>query len=123
MINLRMLVLEGLAHEVAEALGKGAVVNEEGVVFGVDELFFARMPGEGGNDAVDVGVVLELAAPGVEDAGEAAYSAVGFGGGDVAQGLGALLKDGVVEFFGVGQAGAAQFFGQCEGDHEVGHGE
>lgn len=102
-----MLVLEGLAHEIAEALGKGAVVNEEGVVFGVDELFFARMPGEGGNDAVDVGVVLELASPGVEDAGEACDAAVGFGGDDVAQGLGALLENGVVKFFGMSEAGLA----------------
>ena len=107
MVNLRMLALEGLAHEVAKALGKGAEVNEEGVVFGVDELFFARMPGEGGHDAVDVGVVLELTSPGVEDAGEACDAALGFGGSDVAQGLGALLEDGIIKFFGMSEAGLA----------------
>jgi hypothetical protein len=82
-------------------------VEEEVLVFGVDEEVFVWMPGEGGHDAVDVGVVLELASPGVEDAGEAGDATVGFGGGDIAQGLGAGLEDGVIELFGMGQAGLA----------------
>lgn len=117
LIDAGVMFLQALVHEVAEACGEGAVVEEEVLVFGVDEEVFVRMPGEGGHDAVDVGVVLELASPGVEDAGEAglwaialatAYEAtVGFGGGDIAQGLGAGLEDGVIEFFGMGQAGLA----------------
>lgn len=107
MVDLWVFALEGLAHEVAEALGKGGVVDEEGVVFGVDKLFFVRVPSEGGDDAVDVGVVLELPSPGVEDAGEAGDAASGFGGDDIAQGLSALLEELVVEFFGMGEAGLA----------------
>lgn len=80
-IDFGVFTLEGLAEEVAKAGGEWGVVDVEGVVFGVDELFFVRVPGEGGDDAVDVGMVLELAAPGVEDAGEASDASVGFGGG------------------------------------------
>ena len=65
-----MLVLESLAHEVAEARGEGRVMNEEGFILGMDELFFIRLPCECGNDAMDVRVVLELTTPGVQHAGE-----------------------------------------------------
>ena len=43
----------------------------------------------------------------MEDAGEAGDAACGFGGDDISQGLSALLKELVVEFFGMGEAGLA----------------
>ena len=64
-------------------------------------------------------MVLELATPSVQDAGEAGDSAPGLGGDDVTQGVGALLEEGVVKFLGTGEAGLAQLGGQGEGDHEV----
>jgi len=100
LVNLGVIVLEGEAHEVAEALGEGAVMDEEVLVFGVDEVFPPGVPGGGGDDAVDVRVVLELATPSVQDAGEAGDSAPGLGGDDVTQGVGALLEEGVVKFLG-----------------------
>ena len=39
--------------------------------------------GGGGNDEVDVGVVLDLPTPGVEDTGEAESGSAGLGGADV----------------------------------------
>lgn len=102
--------MESLAHEVAETRGEWRVVNEERFILGIDEEFLIRLPCEGGNDAVDVRMVLELASPGVEDAGEAGLTASGFGGDHIAQGGGALLEEGVVEFFGMSEAGLAQFF-------------
>ena len=98
-------------------------MNEESFILGVDELFFLRLPCECRNDAVDVRMVLELASPGVEDAGEAGLAAHGFGGDHIAQGLGALFENGVVEFLGMGEAGLAQFFGDSEGHHEIRHGK
>ena len=81
------------------------------------------MEGDAGNDEVDVGVVLDLAAPGVQDAGEAEFGAAVFGGADVLEGGGALAQEQRIESFGMAQAKAAEFLGQGEGDHEVGHGQ
>lgn len=118
-----MLALESLAHEVAETRGERCVVNEEGFILGIDEAFFIRLPCECRNDAVDVRMVLELASPGVEDAGEAGLAANSFGSDHIAQGVGALFEDGVVEFFGMGEAGLAQFGGDREGHHEIRNGK
>lgn len=107
LIDFWVLALEGEAKEVAKTLGEGCVVDEESFILGMDEAFLIRLPCECGNDAVDVRMVLELASPGVQDAGEAGEAASGLGGDDIAQGLGALLEDGSVEFFGMGEAGLA----------------
>ena len=68
----------------------------EGVVFG--------MEGDAGNDEVDVGVVLNLAAPGVEDAGEAEFRTMVFGGAEVLEGGGALFEEDRIEDFGMNEA-------------------
>ena len=83
-----MLTLQSLPDEAAKPLGKRAVVNEEAIVIGADELVLFGMPCQCGNDAVDVRVVLELSTPCVQHAGEAGDAALGFGGNDVAQGGG-----------------------------------
>ena len=119
--NFRVLVLKGLAHEVSESRGEGRVVNEEVFAFGEDEKLVVRQPGECGNDAVDVRMVLELASPGVEDTGEARHAALGPGRDDIAQGVGALPEDAAVEFLGMGETGLAQLGRQRESHHEIRH--
>ena len=86
---------------------------------------------DGGDDAVDVGVVLHLAAPGVEDGGDAEFdrgglpcrfsAAWGFelGGGDVMKGLGGAFEEEVVEFFRTVKAQVSEFGWNGEGHHEV----
>lgn len=118
-----MLVLKSLAHEVAETRSERRVVNEESFILGMDELFFIRLPCQCRNDAVDVRMVLELASPGVEDAGEAGLAANSFGRDHIAQGDGALFEDGVVKFFGMSEAGLAQFCGDRESYHEIRNGK
>lgn len=81
------------------------------------------MEGNAGNDEVDVGMVLDFAAPGVEDTGEAEFRAVVFGGADVLEGGGALAQEEWIEDFGMEKAEGAEFLRQGEGDHEVGHGQ
>ena len=123
MIEIGVSVAQGGVEEAAESLGEGPVVDEKlflggmmkGVVFGVE--------GNGGNDEVDVGVVLDLTAPGVENAGEAESGALVFGGADVLEGGGALAQEEWVEDFGMNEAECPEFFGEGEGDHEVGHGQ
>ena len=66
----------------------------------------------GGNDEVDVRMVFDLAAPGVQDAGEAEFRALVFGGADVLEGGGALAQDERIEDLGMDEAEAAQFSGQ-----------
>jgi hypothetical protein len=68
----------------------------KGVVFG--------MEGDARNDEVDVGMVLDLAAPGVLDAGEAEAGSLVFGGADVLEGGGALAKEEWIEGFGMNEA-------------------
>ena len=116
-----MLVLESLAHEVTESRGERCEVNEESFILGMDELFFIWLPCECGNDAMDVRMVLELATPCVQHAGEAGLTAMRFGRDHIAQSVSALFEDGVVEFFGMSEAGLAQFCGDGEGHHEVGN--
>ena len=71
-----MFVFESAVDEAAEASGEGLVVDEElSGILGVDEAVGFGIVGDGGDDAVDVGMVLHLAAPGVEDAGEAEFTA------------------------------------------------
>ena len=131
-VDLGVVCFEGGLDETAEAGGEGLVVDEEVVgLFWVDELVLFWVVGDGGDDAVNVRVVLHLAAPGVEDAGDAELevggvmglpfrlSAAEFGGGDVMEGLGAAFEEEVVEFFGPVEAEAAKFCGNGEGDEEV----
>ena len=68
---------------------------------------------------MDVGVVLELSSPGVQDAGAACESSFEFAGDDVFESCGALLEHEVVELFGVLAAEAPEFGGNGEGHHEV----
>jgi len=93
LIDLGVLVLQGAVDQAAEALGERLVVDQELVVGGAVKGFVFGVEGGGGNDEVDVGVVLHLAAPGVQHAGEAEFRAAGLGGGDVLEGGGALAQD------------------------------
>jgi len=65
LIDAGVVGFEGALDEAAEAGGEGAVVEEEfGGVFGADEILIFGVVGDGGYDAVDVGMVLGLASPG-----------------------------------------------------------
>lgn len=87
----------------------------------MDEAVIAGIISDGGDDAVDVGVVLHLPTPGVEDAGDSETQARDFvfGGGDVVEGGGAAFKEEVVEFFGAMEAEAAELPGDGKGDEKV----
>ena len=123
LMEFGVVVLQGGVEAAAEAGGQGLIVDEEAVLGGAMEGFANGMEGGGGNDEVDVGMVLDLAAPGVEDAGEAELGTVVFGGADVLEGGGALAQEERIENLGMDEAEVAQFFGKGEGDHEVGHGQ
>ena len=123
MIEIGVFVLEGGVQAAAEARGEGLIVDEEAVAGGAMEGFVFGVEGGGGNDEVDVGMVLDLAAPGVQHAGEAEPGSAGLGGGDVLEGGGALAQEEWIEDFGMEEAEGAQFLRQGEGDHEVGHGQ
>jgi hypothetical protein len=107
--NLWVLVLESLPHEVAEARSERCVVNKKRFFLGINELFLRGVPSQCGNDAMNVWVVLKLAAPSMEDAAKASGSALSFRGDHIAQRGGTLFEDEVVEFFGVSEAGLAKF--------------
>jgi hypothetical protein len=96
-----MLVFQGAVDAAAEALGDGAVVNEEAVFGGMMESLVFGMEGDCGDDEMDMGVMLDLATPGVQDAGGAESGPVVFGGADVLEGGRTLAQDERVEDFGL----------------------
>lgn len=104
MVDFGVFGFEGAVESAAEAGGEGLVVDKEFFLGGAMEGFPNGMEGGGGNDEVDVGVVLDLAAPGVEDAGEAELGSVVFGGADLLEGGGALAEEEWVEDCGVDEA-------------------
>jgi hypothetical protein len=130
--NVRVICFEGALDEAAEAGGERQVVDEEVLgsrkglrptrfVFGTLEGFVFGVEGDGGDDDVDVGMVLGLAAPGVEDGGEVEDEAVVFelGAGDIVQGSCAAFEEKVVKGLGLVEAQGAELLWYCEGDHEV----
>jgi hypothetical protein len=123
LIEFGMLVFEGVVDPTAKAGGERLVVDEEAFAGGSMEGFVFGVKGGGGNDEVDVGVVLDLAAPGVQDAGESEFGSAGLGGADVLEGGGALAENEWIENLGMDEAEMAEFFREGEGDHEVGHGQ
>ena len=78
MVKVGMPALEGGVNEGAEAVGQGAEWDEEltGLSW-VNEALGFGIKGDGGNDAVDVGMVLHLTPPSMENGGEAKLQMVG----------------------------------------------
>ncbi len=126
-MDLRVVFFERVAHSVAKALGERFEVNEELIVGRRDELAGAGIECNGGDDAVNVRMVLHLTSPGVEHAGEPtaqlAGGCFGFGRDDVLECVGTLAQDEIVEFFWVAQAERAQLLRDGERDQEIRHGE
>jgi len=74
----------------------------------------------GGDDVVDVGVVSEVPAPGVEDAEESGQAAeVSLAGAEVEDGACGGAEEGAVEGALVGAGGGPALRGQGDGDEEV----
>ena len=118
--ELRILLLQGQSHPVAEAVRQWVVVDEEVVLGGMNELARQFVVGHGRDDDVVVRMVLLLTAPGVKHRSEPG-PATELGLDDILQCRSALGDDEVVEFFGMRQAERAQFLGHGEGHHEVGN--
>lgn len=122
-VDLGVLVFEGAEDAAAEALGERAIVDEEVVLLRIDELACFWMVGNGGDDEVEVGMVLDLPPPGVQDAGKSAAGSLIVGGDDITQCSGTFPQEEIVEDIRMGVAEASQLLGDGEGDHEVGHGQ
>ena len=124
-VEVGIISLEGSVDEGTEAGREGPVVDEELIgLFRVDELVGGRVVGDGGNDAMDVRVVLHGAPPSVENAGDpetevGMSGGIEFGVGDVVEGLGGAFEEEVVEDFGLMKTEGAEFLRDGEGDEEV----
>lgn len=72
MKNVRVIIFEGGEEETAETIRQWTIVNEEVVgIFRMKKVLFLWIERDGGDDAVNVRMVLNLSAPGVKDGGEA----------------------------------------------------
>ena len=97
LVDLGVMVPQRAVETAAESLGKWLVVDEKSVFLRVDELAGIGPEGNGGDDDVDVGVVLDLASPSMKDASESAPGSLVFGGNDITQGSCAFAQDEVVD--------------------------
>ena len=121
--EIGMGVSEGEVETAAEPVGQRMIVHQEAFFGRMDESVALGGKSHRRNDEVDVGMMLHLASPGVEDAGEAGAASLGLGGDDIGQCARALAEHEIVENLRMGQAEASEFGGQGEGDHEIGHRE
>ena len=115
-----MIGLEGEFQPVAEARGQRRAVDEKIRFRGEAEQSAARVEHDGGDDDMHMGMVLHLAAPGVEHGGEAGNAAE-FGDSIDLSRLRGLAQQQVVEDGGLEFAEAAQGVGNGQGDEEIGH--
>jgi hypothetical protein len=120
-VEVGVASLEGGVDEGTEAVGEGAEWDEKlPGLLGVDELVGGRVVSNGGDDAMNVRMVLHGTAPGVEDAGDAEAQTGRFelGGGEVVEGLGTRFEKEVVEFGGAMEAKGTKFRRDGEGDEK-----
>ena len=99
-----MVVFKSGVDATAETLRERLIVDEELFLGGMMEGVVFGMEGDAGNDEVDVGMVLDLAAPGVQDAGETESGSLVLGGTDVLEGGGALFENDRIEDFRMNEA-------------------
>ena len=115
--------LQGAAKEGAVVIGQGMDVDEELSAAG-DPVALIETQTAGGNQIVDVRVVDQRPAPGVEDAEHAQRGAEPVGvAGQVVEGLGRGGEEEVEAHLRVRAHPGAQGFRDGEGDQEVGDGE
>lgn len=89
-VDLGMIVLQGGLKAAAESRSKRAVVNKEVVFGGMDEGSGGGIESNGGDDEMNVRMVLDLTPPGVKHADEASARAMVVGGDEVLEGGGAF---------------------------------
>ncbi len=119
-----MSLLERSDEFAAENLAENADREKELVVTGAYPVRVIARQAAGGDDAVDVGVVLELLVPSVEDAEEADFGAEMLGvGGNFQQCVGAAAEQQSVDHGFVLQGQRRQLMGQREDDMSIGCGE
>lgn len=122
-IDLRMQILEGCPKAAPEPRRKRRVMHKKGSLVRVNKRGRLPIKSQRRNDAVDVGMVLHLASPGVEDRSESAGSCLVLGGDDIGERSGAFAKNEIVELFRKGEAKRPQFGRHRKSHHEVGHRE
>jgi len=121
--DLRVMLLQGGPNPASEPRRERLVVDQKSGLVRVGENLCFGIKRQRRNDAMNMGVVLHLAAPGMEDGGEPATSSLVFGGDDIGEGPGAFAEDEIVDRLREREAKRAQLCRQREGHHEVGNRE
>ena len=121
--DLGVLLLECGLKAISEPCRERPEVNKKSVFVRTNELVPSGGQSNGGNNAVDVGMVLHLTSPGVEDGRESRGSALVLGGDDIGKRPGAFTQKDVVECFREGKTERPQLRRYREGDHEIGNRE
>ena len=120
---LRTLLSQGLAEESSEMVGQGNLGQEEGLAFGIP-LTLIGAQAAARDEIMDVGMIDESAAPGVEEAKHPQGGTQAFRvAGQVLQSAGTGGKEKGVANFGMGTEPGTQWIGQGEGDQEVRDGQ
>ena len=119
-----MSLLERFEKLAAEDFAENAFRKKEAVISGAHPVRVIARQAAGGHDAVNVGMMLQLLIPGVEDAEEADLGAEMLRvRGDFDQCLGAAAEQQSVDHFFVLQGQRRQLVGQRKHDMSVGRSE
>jgi len=94
-------------------------MHEESGLVRVDKNLGFRLERQRRNDAMNVGMVLHLAAPGMQHGGEPAASSLVFGGDDIGEGPGTFAENEIVDYLREREAKRAQLGRHREGHHEI----
>ena len=123
--KLALLIgLEKQSTELAPEQATQHAVGQEEVVRRADPPRPVQGEAAARNDTVEMGVVMQVLAPGVEDTEEADAGPEMFRvGGNREQGLGSRTEKKVIKDPRILQGERSQFVRQCEDDVEVGDGE
>ena len=117
-------LLECLDEFATENLAEDSYREKEVAIPGRNPMRVIRRKAPGGNDAVNVGMMLQLLIPGMEDAEEPDFGAEMLGvGGDFQQRLSTAAEQQSVDYFFVLQGQRPQLVGKRKHDMSVRRGE
>ena len=123
-VELRVLLLQGLPEPGAKAQRQHGLGEEVALAFGADPAQAVGGEAAAGHYAMDVGMITQVARPGLEQGQEADLgSEIFVVASDIPQGAGAFLQEQRIKVLLVGPDHLPELGRDGEGDQVIGHGQ
>lgn len=118
-VDVGVFPLKGAAQSAAKAMGERTVVNEEFVIRWLNQLAGLGVQGDRGHDEMNMGMMLKLASPGVQNTDEPSPRPVKFRREEILQGTRALAQQQVVEKGGMSKTEGTELGRKGKGNQEI----